>query len=725
MCSKINRNSFFLLLIFIKAQTDFQMAAQPISRLTVLLSCAIGLFVILYVLWSEESPPKARLRRPEALHAAAVAENDASGSVIPLFLKSRWIASNAWSSPSGHHLPNLKRMISSALGVSDFGATELQNELKQILSVGERGESRVFTATATLRYTVDVSLFLRPEHRQRIRAWLSRSLNSNKHVPLSPTDSVVRSGVDVDTASILVVKDIPWNLAQSLPMCEMLPLLSSKSLSCSSELRSLVQKLHDVSAKHEKVMKQDDNDLPPRSQRFVNPAIAEQLMRKYADVDKFYERYILAGAASRQGFHAVFNDGAHFATSAIGLGQQLCDGSRTGRDLDYIEAKVESAASRVTWNEYLQTRYGVELQRLIQQDVTESTTSLRAEEILMKKVKIWNPIRAALEQEDAGMVDVAQDVILAEEGKVSAKDADALEVLFRPTLMCVMMTTFGEGLRLAILQHLLWGDMCDDFLIVVASGDANGQERLHRAFSDLQRIARIKPDRLVHVRMSGDEVKRNLWMQFQLALGALDERNNLDHIYQYYYFATDDTFLIPENLYDMLMQPEIFTLNAASTPLLLGNVMVEPSEQIAYASSGPGVVLNTVALRLALTLSPTDACRSKLISNAWEVLLAECLATAGVVARDTTDELGEDRFHILSLHWLLLAPSLGAAEELSRPQSSASPAESWWYDAQRPRASREVILGNPFRALSSSSIAFNKVNTAEKALWMHMQLRHS
>lgn len=677
------------------------------SSVAVVVSCFIGLIVVFYVLWSEQSAVPTRLRA-EALDVAFAKYRQGGSTDDPShlsvraqrFLKSRWVSSSAWSSPSSHHLPNLRRMLSSALDTPDFSSPQMQSQLKNLLSIGERGDPRIAAATMRIRYKVDVSLFIRPEHRRRLQLW---SMRHRKGQDIS-TVNELETGLDAITSAVVIFKELPWNAAQSLSICEFVPLLTNKMQTCSENTRTMVRQLHTIWAKSSS-----------SSAAVVDATVIEPVLKAFFTTQQLSERHALAGATSRQTFHAVFNDGAHFAVSPIGLSQQLCDGSRTGRELDYEDIKAQSVVSRAVWNQHMMDVHGSELLSL-KSDITESSSSVRAEELLLGKIKIWDPIRVQAESDSAAADNAAaQSAIHADEGHIPIREAESMEVLFRPTMLCVMMTTFGDAFKLSLLQFVLWGDQCDDFVIVVASSDANGQERLRKTLPDLQRIARIRPDRVIHVRMTSDDVKRNLWLQFQLTLVALDDWASVDTSYQYFYFATDDTFMIPENMYDMLLQPEWFTLQAASTPLLMGNVMWEPKENVAYASSGPGILLNNVAFRLAMTLTPSDACRAKLVSNAWDVLLAKCLGTVGVVARDTTDELGEDRFHVLSLHWMLLAPTLVPGEG----------AEKWWYDEQRPRDDRAAKLENPFRALSSSSIAFNKINTPEKALWMHMQLRHS
>lgn len=694
---------------------QFMTARNSTPLGAILVSCFVGLAVILYVLWSERSGGSPKKLHAEALDVAmakyAHAGDPSGKSVVPLsnrakrFLASRWVTSSAWASPGSHYVPNLRRMLQSSLDAADISAPSVQEALKNQLSIGERGEPRIAAATMRLRYKLDVSLFIRPEHRRRLQLWSLRHRVVGKELN---TATELSTGLDGLTSSVVIFKELPWNAAQSLAICELSPLLSNKVHGCSENTRSLVQNFHRSWVKATSAPSSSNPSV-------VDASIIEPLMKQYFITQQLSERFVLAGSTSRQTFHSVFNDGNHFAVSPIGLTQQLCDGSRSGRELDLEDVKTQTVVSRAVWNQHLMEEQGEEIIAL-RRDITESTSSARAEELLMGKIKIWDPIRIQAEMDSSALDNAAaQSAIHAQDGHIPTHEVEALEVLFRPTLLCVLMTTFGDGLKLSLLQFMLWGDQCDDFAIVVASSHAQGQERLQKAFPELQRISRIRPDRLIHVRMTSDDLKRNLWRQFQLTLVALDDWPSVDNSFQYFYFATEDTFMIPENMYDMLLQQEYFTLNAASAPLLLGNVMYEPTEKVAYASSGPGIVLNNVAFRLAMGLTPNDACRAKMVSNAWDVLLAKCLGTVGVVARDTTDELGEDRFHVLSLHWMLLAPTL-------TPRSGDS--EKWWYDEQRPRDDRLAKLENPFRALSSSTVAFNKINTPEKALWMHMQLRH-
>jgi hypothetical protein len=689
---------------------------------SILASCFVGLTVILYVLWSEGTTATPKKVHAEALDVAIAKYahgGDPSGrSAVPLsdrakrFLNSRWVSSSAWSSPSSHHLPNLRRMLQSSLDAPDLSSQKVQESLRSQMSVGEHGEPRIAASTMRLRYKLDVSLFIRPEHRRRLQLWSMRHRTSKD----LNTAGEINTGLDTLTSAVVVFKELPWNAAQSLAICELVPLLSNKLHVCSENTRSMVQQFHRTWVQSTSPSSFSVKTSPTATPSVIDASVIEPLMKKYFITQQLTERFVLAGATSRQNFHAVFNDGAHFAVSPIGLSQQLCDGSRSGKELDFEDVKTQTMVSRAVWNQHLMDEHGEELVSL-RRELTEASPSVRAEELLLGKVKIWDPVRVQAEM-DAAAADnaAAQSVIHADDGHIAPREAEAMEVLFRPTLLCVIMTTFGDGLKLAMLQFILWGDLCDDFAIVVASSNPQGQEKLQKALPDLQRISRIRSDRLIHVRMTSDDVKRNLWHQFQLTLFALDDWPSVDTSFQYFYFATEDTFMVPENLYDLLMQQEFFTLHAANAPLLLGNVMYEPSEKVAYASSGPGIVLNNVAFRVAMALTPSDACRAKLVSNAWDVLLAKCLSTAGIVAKDTTDELGEDRFHVLSLHWMLLAPTLAPQREEG--------SEKWWYDEQRPRDDRPAKLDNPFRALSSSTIAFNKINTPEKALWMHMQLRH-
>ena len=363
---------------------------------------------------------------------------------------------------------------------------------------------------------------------------------------------------------------------------------------------------------------------------------------------------------------------------------------------------------------------------------------------LLSKVRVWDP--SCTMQRLTALTDDVK--------KTAGEKAVATLLMNRPTLLCVV-STFFRKLRLAILQHQLWGYQCDEFLIFVTDGhkrfDRRAKEKLEAELStldvplDISRIVFLKPtfgqqDEAEEVRLLNAQDDSLLWEEASLG-GRVNQWQSHREIisfltswhmttqFDYFYFGYEDTYLIPENLYRLLtVEPEYWILNQMGTPLYLGNRMLVPDTKVPFASGAGGYVLNAHALKLRQELLNHDACYPTAVSLNDDVLLAKCFQVLGVEVKDTSDELGEDRFSAISVEWLI--------------RTSNTPQSSWWYPSYRPRGmpsgfsaanmfagafttpaqAATMAVARSIQSISSSAITFSYVASPQKAIWLHRRL---
>jgi hypothetical protein len=610
----------------------------------------------------------------------------------------------------------------------------LQEHAPSALWVTESGASSVDIAqgASELEDVLDFAVFFPP-----LQAAAFRRLMQHRH---HRPDPAYMAGIG-HGGRVSVPRRLGTNLEIAGALCDLTLLFSNRSVTCSPATSQVVKIIREL-AKGAKKSINGGRDLSPQEM--------ERLFAAASKSDLVAERARISSSGFKPNSLAIRSDGQHALVSPVGAGQFLCTGVSSGAAVfagggRLHASNVKHKSMLGSYDTALLGVHGPELLETIATQLSVLDPSPRAEELLLTKLRVWDPLRAARLTSKA----------------VSYRDAARL--VMRPTLLCAILTYEGpEGLDLALMQRALWGRHCDEHIIFVASTAGKSKAEKVPPISQQRRHAAGAtpsfPDSIVLLKIA-DEVQKkkrdgsyypNMWQLFREVVSWLEMSSRTEN-FAYVYFGFEDNYVIPQNLYLMLLQKDIYAMNGLSTPLFLGHRMVAsigegrrpdqeaPQERLAYASAGPGFILNSVALALLQTLVTLDGCFPNNASNAVDLLLASCFELAGVPARDTADLLGQDRMHVLSLHWLLQAPrfakagagarggSRGGVVGANRSTTSSLSGGSgggklmWWYAEHHQRA-LQPHLDNPYRSLSTTSFSFNKVNTPSKALWMHLQL---
>eukprot|EP00658_Telonema_sp_P-2_P065505 TRINITY_DN5472_c0_g2_i2.p1 TRINITY_DN5472_c0_g2~~TRINITY_DN5472_c0_g2_i2.p1 ORF type:complete len:288 (+),score=36.81 TRINITY_DN5472_c0_g2_i2:324-1187(+) len=286
---------------------------------------------------------------------------------------------------------------------------------------------------------------------------------------------------------------------------------------------------------------------------------------------------------------------------------------------------------------------------------------------------------------------------------------------------------------MALLQHRLWGYQCDDFVILFSTPNGvRGDSLVYTAEEEAAIVAsgmlrhHIAPLEVVYNYTNVPQV--NLAWQRMVEASEWLEYWSESHRFSHYYFVNEEVFAVPENLYAMLSKPEYYGLNAAGKPLYLGNRMVvsvdyydpgtdtNSQRRVSYIHTGPGFIINEPTRKLLYLSLHSGHCSDNVLTSNFDLLLAECLGLrVGVRAMDTADELGEDRFHALSLSDLIV-------HILPSPSTNVNTA-NYWYSENKPKSTSPLYKSDPLRLLSGTSIGFSGIDTPEKAIWMFKTLR--
>ncbi|KAK8748376.1 hypothetical protein OTU49_016108 [Cherax quadricarinatus] len=154
---------------------------------------------------------------------------------------------------------------------------------------------------------------------------------------------------------------------------------------------------------------------------------------------------------------------------------------------------------------------------------------------------------------------------------------------------------------------------------------------LHIFFSN------IKDTELDSVKLEVSDGYENLWGKTKAALVYL-HKHHLHHA-DWFLKADDDTFVIVENLQNMLK------LYDPNFPIFFGNKLKKPNISQGFMSGGAGYVLSEAALQVVVVkgLTNTHLCATTQ-SGREDVELGRCLETVGVLAGDSRDHLGRSRF---------------------------------------------------------------------------------
>ena len=459
-------------------------------------------------------------------------------------------------------------------------------------------------------------------------------------------------------------------------------------------------------------------------------------------------RSYLGGAAWEQLSSPVLGTHRYALTSAVKLPLWMCTGEGNyanpvaveagGKVMAPVTFAVDHTLEARRWNKETSQAYLSPLLKLIPTlrviganlggddsavsplTAEKATQNGLASEMLLKKVRIWSPLAAPL------------------------TEANVQDALLRPSLVCVVLTTRTQ-VKTAMLQHIVWGHQCDEFIVMYTMQDheeaALGEELTPEeqrllAASGITLSHFVKLHNLPPFAKQETDGYNLAWYRIRQACEWLDYWPEFGR-HSNFYFATETVYAIPENMYALLMSPEYRALHAAGTPLYAGNRMVadilvnrlEKDEAdtmtVPYIHNGAGVLFSATTIRLLAILLESGNCADGALTSSPDLFLAQCLATAGVSARDTADVLGEDRFHPLSPVEMLAATAVpvGSFKVNGGSGSATTTTEMWWLLQHKPKYLDAKIRENPLRLVSGGSVAFGGVLTPEQMVWMHRVLK--
>lgn len=143
------------------------------------------------------------------------------------------------------------------------------------------------------------------------------------------------------------------------------------------------------------------------------------------------------------------------------------------------------------------------------------------------------------------------------------------------------------------------------------------------------------PD-LPAVSLKVSEGRNNLWGKTKAAYKYVYE--NYKDKADWFLKADDDTYVVVENLRLLLSKWD------PKRPVYFGK-RFKPYVKQGYMSGGAGYVLSKTAVeKFLMALNEGSTCRQD-TGGSEDVEIGRCLEKAGVVAEDSRDELGRERFH--------------------------------------------------------------------------------
>ncbi|CAD7086041.1 unnamed protein product [Hermetia illucens] len=196
--------------------------------------------------------------------------------------------------------------------------------------------------------------------------------------------------------------------------------------------------------------------------------------------------------------------------------------------------------------------------------------------------------------------------------------APVVKVKNKNRILCWVMTAPANHQKKAKAVKETWGKRCDIFLLMSSAED-----------KDLGTVV-----------LAVEEGRKNLWLK---------TRDAFKYVYDHYlndadWFlkADDDTYVIVENLRYML------STHKTETPIYFGFKYNTYMKQ-GYMAGGSGYALSREAVRRFVEegLTKNDTCQKfKFAEDVW---IGKCLEELNVIAGDSRDELGRERFSALSL----------------------------------------------------------------------------
>lgn len=193
----------------------------------------------------------------------------------------------------------------------------------------------------------------------------------------------------------------------------------------------------------------------------------------------------------------------------------------------------------------------------------------------------------------------------------------AVKLAFQVRVLCWVMTSPGNIEKRAQHVYATWGKRCNKILFMSSKLDSSTT--------------------LPVIELPVSEGRNYLWAKTKEAFRYVHDKylDNFDWFAKF----DDDTFLIVENLRLFLKDKN------CEEPLYYGR-RFKPFLKQGYMSGGAGYVLSKEALRrfVQTALKNPNHCRND-SGGAEDLEMGKCLETVGVIASDTRDELGRERFH--------------------------------------------------------------------------------
>eukprot|EP00903_Cladosiphon_okamuranus_P008045 g7759.t1 len=174
-----------------------------------------------------------------------------------------------------------------------------------------------------------------------------------------------------------------------------------------------------------------------------------------------------------------------------------------------------------------------------------------------------------------------------------------------------------------------WASRCDGFV----------------AFSDKVDLS-VPSFKIKH---EGPEEWNNMWQKSRAIWKYIDRHYKDD--FDWFVLGGDDIFIIVENLRKYLLSAEIKKAaggfeNGGKIPMYLGRrFRPKGNDERIFNSGGAAYVLNQASLGLLAAHLDDPACYAHQKCSWEDVNVAGCLRQQGVVAFDTRDALGRERFH--------------------------------------------------------------------------------
>ncbi|XP_065361847.1 glycoprotein-N-acetylgalactosamine 3-beta-galactosyltransferase 1-like [Calliphora vicina] len=213
-----------------------------------------------------------------------------------------------------------------------------------------------------------------------------------------------------------------------------------------------------------------------------------------------------------------------------------------------------------------------------------------------------------------------------EEDEIITSSLSALEdnqYLFNTTrVLCWIMTNPTNHLYKAIHIRHTWGKRCHKLLFMSTQED----------------------DELPSIKLDVEEGRHNLWNKTKEALKYIYDHHYNDA--EWFLKADDDTYIIMENLRYFLYpySPE--------SPIYFV-AKFKPFIKQGYMSGGAGYVLSKQSLKKFAVEAYDNTVTCPKIFKSEDVQLGFCLENIGVVAGDSRDEEGKERFLPLAVKHLI------------------------------------------------------------------------